>query len=332
MSVDLFSLPSGTAELCGSVLRFTNHEKKGTVIVVFSSFAAKDYGPQAFSYLKHFAIVHSSCDLLFIKDPKNQWYNRGVSGLGASVDECAKALQSITGNYDRSIFFGSSMGAYASLLYAARSYPTHAIALAPQTFLAPPFPRYNRRIHKGEYIDLSLDVWSCQTRRVIITGEEELFDIFQVLRLQKAETLSWHSIPGSHHNVVKYLDDRGMLFEIVRALADNTLEDFIIRLQTLESGSCLSEHDWAKETWLTTDITAAVKSYHNERYTESLAALKRLHSRFPDWLGVKLLLGLAYYKMQHFTEAEFYLDQVEKATIFIDGYQDALLKCRSAAL
>jgi hypothetical protein len=330
LNIDLFNLPSGTTCLREGFLHFTNKEKKDSIIVVFSSFAAKDYGPTAFSYLKHFAAAHDTCDLLFLKDPRNQWYNRGFAGLGKNVEECAAALTEILARYSRSVTFGSSMGAYASLLFGNRCKVTTAIALAPQTFLAPPFPRFNGKLHGGSYIDLALEIDSPGTENLVIIGEEELFDIYQLARLPQRPQLRRLSVPGSHHNVVKFLDDRGLLSKLVEDLAAERLADFCQDLAPLTAGSRI---DWASDcgasAGLQSQVAEALEAFYNSRLEEARHTLETLLETNPGWMGLLLVLAEVYYRQSEPERALDCLLQVQKSSGFLDGYEGLMAACRS---
>jgi hypothetical protein len=330
LNIDLFNLPTGTASIREGFLHFVSNEKKDTIIVVFSSFAARDYGPSAFSYLKHFAPTHSKCDLLFIKDPGNQWYNRGFGGLGANVEECTAGLTEILAGYSRSVTFGSSMGAYASLLFGNRCKVTTAVALAPQTLLAAPYPRFNNKLHRGTYIDLSLELDSPETEKLVVIGEEELFDIYQLFRLPQRPQLRRLSVPGSHHNVVKFLDDRGLLSKLAEDLAADRLADFCQDLAPLTAGSRI---DWASDcgasAGLQAQVAGALEAFYNSRLEEARRTLENLLETNPVWLGVLLVLAEVYYRQSEPERALECLLRVQESSTFLDGYEGLMAACRS---
>lgn len=329
MMIDLFELKSGQIHLNENILRFTNHNKKDSVIVIFSSFAAKDYGPRAFSYIKHFSLVHDRCDLVFIKDPRNQWYNKGISGLGSNLDECVNSLFKITKEYSRSVFFGSSMGAYASLLFGQRCKATSVISLAPQTFLAAPYPRFNPKIHHGSYVDLSVESNPQNTEKLVVIGEEELFDIYQLNRLSDDSQLRRISVPGAHHNVVKFLDDRGLLQGLAEAIADDQMDQYNRKLEELVRSSRIDWQSKDKDATETIDSVAiALEAFYAGDLDLARTRLEQLLNDHPNWLGVLLLLADIYFQQSDPEKALQCLYEVRAQSSFIDGYQALMSACQ----
>jgi hypothetical protein len=58
-------------------------------------------------------------DLLLIKDVKMAWYLCGVDGISSDVSETVEFIHQYTNKYKKLLFFGSSMGGYAALLYGS---------------------------------------------------------------------------------------------------------------------------------------------------------------------------------------------------------------------
>lgn len=73
----------------------------------------------------------------FIRDVNNNWYHRGIEGVGATVDEVAAFLRGrIEALKPRKIVtIGNSMGGYAAILFGALLGADQIIAFCPRAFL-----------------------------------------------------------------------------------------------------------------------------------------------------------------------------------------------------
>jgi hypothetical protein len=262
-------------------------------VVVFSSFAARDYGPLTFSYKGHFEKYASSSDLIFVKDTKNQWYNRQLPELGDNVAEIAEGLRRLTKGYRKISTFGSSMGGYASILYGGLLGAEHIVALSPQTLLREPFPRYNRKIHKGAYLDLSALEHPGAPKYTVIVGEEELFDIYQASELRLRQGIDYTVAPTAAHNVVKLLDERGSLDRVIEEICGGSTAGYTENLLSqFKAKARVSEILADKEFGST--LSAAVEMYYMDRVA-AVPFLQRLLSSVPDWSGAMSKLGMCHF-------------------------------------
>jgi hypothetical protein len=262
-------------------------------VVVFSSFAARDYGPLTFSYKGHFEKYVGSSDLIFVKDVKNQWYNRQLPGLGDNVADITEGLRRLTRGYRKVSTFGSSMGGYASILYGGMLGAEHVVALSPQTLLREPFPRYNRKIHKGTYLDLSGVGTPRASKYTVIVGEEELFDIYQADELRQKRGIDYTVAPIAAHNVVKLLDERGSLDRVIGELCGASETGYIDSLLgQFRAKARVSEVLGDKE--FSGALSTAVELYFKDRVA-ALPFLQRLLLSVPDWSGAMSKLGMCHF-------------------------------------
>ena len=74
---------------------------------------------------------------LFVRDPARVWYQHGVPGFGASIDEVAAALRAIIDEHgiERLVTIGSSAGGYAALAFGSLLEADLVLSFAPQTNL-----------------------------------------------------------------------------------------------------------------------------------------------------------------------------------------------------
>ena len=78
-------------------------------------------------------------DILLIRDDKMAWYLCGLEGISKDVSETVEFIHRYTNKYQKILFFGSSMGGYASILYGCLvSHPNKIInAFGPQVDINP---------------------------------------------------------------------------------------------------------------------------------------------------------------------------------------------------
>lgn len=72
------------------------------------------------------------CDAYYFKARTNDWYFSGLAGSKSFEDSCAE-LSEICAPYDRVVFLGNSMGAYAALAFGLRLNADMVLAFSPQT-------------------------------------------------------------------------------------------------------------------------------------------------------------------------------------------------------
>lgn len=83
------------------------------------------------------ALTQQPLNRILLRDPLNAWYQRGVPGLGDSVDEVAKQLRSLIAkaNPSKVITLGQSMGGYAAILFGQLLGVDQILAFGPLSFL-----------------------------------------------------------------------------------------------------------------------------------------------------------------------------------------------------
>jgi tetratricopeptide (TPR) repeat protein len=292
-------------------------------VVVFSSFAARDYGHLAFSYRNHFQAHHPDVDLIFVKDAANQWYNHGLRDLGTNLHENIARLRELTANYDHLTTFGSSMGGYASILYGNALGAQHVVALSPQTLLRPPFPRYNPKIHRGEYADLDKQAFQGHACVDVFVGEDELFDIYQAARLKAAwgDAVHLTVVPNVAHNVVKLFDDEGTFRQLVQRLCGDVGVDPLAQIKAkYADASFVSSR--LREVRFVHLLNQAVEAFYRDR-AMALAPFQALLECAPAWLGARAKLGLIQYACGQLTDALETFTGVANRSTTIDEIHEA---------
>jgi hypothetical protein len=280
------------------VLHIKNGNK--SLVVVFSAYVSRpDF--KGFTYQEVFKRLGlSGHDLLFLRDSRNQWFNRGVKGLGENVDEVARALAEIASGYKVVQSFGSSMGGYASLLFAHKCGFSTWSSVCPQTFLAKPFPRY-AFYHRGSYIDLQeLDRREFSPPGRIVLGDLDLFDIYQINRLH-CDPQVWF-IKGCSHDVPTFLRAAGVLDPFVRSLVENRRWAFDGRVTLYRENPV-----YLNEKGGNSDLAVYIESKFHKRFAEAKRALSRLTEKYGSWFNSDGETGFLLVLAKEAAEAEPYL-------------------------
>lgn len=254
--------------------------KSRAVTLVFSEFLPADRGLRSFSF-RHI-LSTMPANILYVKDRGNQWYNRGVYGLGDDVGSVARALKAvITENGFREVrCLGTSMGGYASLMFGRELQADAILAFAPQTFLAPPYPRFAKAVHSGDYLDLSTFEARPAARTRIVIAKDELFDIYGAIRLPYWRDVDLQVIKTANHLVARALNDAGTFKDILAEFVQNgTYRDL---------GVELSDIDFAP---LRDDLLVAVEAFYRRDNDRALEVLRSFVGEIPSWAGAHWWLG-----------------------------------------
>ncbi|MGI3168504.1 tetratricopeptide repeat protein [Pseudooceanicola sp. C21-150M6] len=263
-----------------------------SVNLVFSEFLAEDRGARSFSF-RHI-LAGMTSNIIYIKDRKNQWYNRGVIGLGDDIPSVAISLQKLIAKngFSQVRCLGTSMGGYAALLFGMELKASSILAMAPQTFLSAPYPRFDQRRHSGEYVDLSIFERPPSPATTVVIGADEPFDLYSLLRLGYWPDLNIRVIKGATHLVARKLNDLNLFRSLLSAFVENG-ENVDLKSASLERNL----GDLQKEV-----ILAAEGMFKNDGATAVLA-LKSLVEKSPEWAGAHYWLGRALKQEQDYFHA-----------------------------
>jgi tetratricopeptide (TPR) repeat protein len=309
---------------CPSVLHISNGSP--LCVVVFSSFALRDYGSMAFSFRKHFDPNQQIVDLIYIKDKNNQWYNRKLEGFGDSLDENIKLLKKKISAYQNIVTFGSSMGGYASLLIGDALGADRIISVSPQTFLEAPFPRFKCKQHSGDYKDLRKLHFDGNKHVDIFLGENCLFDIYQILNYINVPNVSIHLLAKSSHHAIENWVQDGTLTNFVNQICQDSLDQFIQSMDQISHNSIIKDALTDKSFQCT--LSESVETYYKKKYGRSIECLMSLLRDLPTWYAARSLLGQAYLRNgnKDLAAAEFSLifSQDENVDEYLHDYAKLL--------
>jgi hypothetical protein len=168
---------------------------------------------------------------VYVRDPDQAWYHRGLRGLTLNVRSTAHALGALLKerSAERTVLVGNSMGGYAALAIGALMDATEVHAFSPQTFI----DSANRARH-GD------DRWASLIARTLARGDPSLYDLLPLLegyrgrcrfvlhygathaldrihaeRLSSCASVTLRPHPASGHNIVRVLRDSGELARII---------------------------------------------------------------------------------------------------------------------
>lgn len=169
--------------------------KKECLYVFFTARSLNGFEVDGFHWL-HLA-RQLDCTAYFLRDTSNRFYR------GPQSKPFLRLLQPLMAN-QKTIFIGSSMGAYAAMLWGYRLKPSKVIAFTP----APP---KGDKLHEKAAFP-PMDIHVCASSKWQMTNE--LNDIENALLFKDKANIIYHD--GNKHNVAAVLKERGQLMGIIR--------------------------------------------------------------------------------------------------------------------
>jgi pimeloyl-ACP methyl ester carboxylesterase len=171
---------------------------------------------------------------IFVRDLHQAWYQYGLAGVTASVDETAQHLSKMirAQNPVRVVVCGNSMGGYAALLFGLLLEVDVVYAFSPQTFINPAHRlqffdfRWWRRIRSAYHApQAQRETFNLQAFFAKHPPQKPKFHIFystnirldtaHATRLATAPRVTLHPFPNAGHDLVKHLRDTGQLSQIL---------------------------------------------------------------------------------------------------------------------
>ena len=171
---------------------------------------------------------------IYLRDPHQRWYHRGLRGVGDNIDEIAAFLAKYTRHpaTQRTVFFGNSGGGYAALLFGHLLQVDQVHAFSPRTFISPirrllvgdgeTWKRLPRglflRHSQTEYFDLRRVLSQSQPRSTALHlyyAEDDRLDRLHALRMQALAGVQLHAFPHGKHKLIRFLKQDGELLRII---------------------------------------------------------------------------------------------------------------------
>jgi hypothetical protein len=200
------------------------------VLVAFGGLSFRG-GPPPFEFVNLFS--ESPIGKVFVRDLDQCFYQRGVRGLGRSINEVAVSLEELLAGRNRRVFVGASAGGYAALIFGSMLRVDHVVAMSPQTFLGGRLRRLHNdrrfamRIQAAQHHALSrrdLDVKHAMRRRGgksqfhVYYPNRHVLDSRHATRLRRLPGVDLQPRDSAEHTFVRDMRDDGSLKQMLTAL------------------------------------------------------------------------------------------------------------------
>jgi hypothetical protein len=179
------------------------------------------------------------CDAIFVRDPRQAWYQLGIDGIGADVAEIVDWLRRRCHGYARSVAVGNSMGGYAALLLGGLAELDVAVAFNPQTTITatdraalndrrwqPLIERVHAQSGDTRYHDVRAAFANSSASRpqnLLFFGADCCEDVAHAMRLAGDPSCHLFAVRNSRHQAVKLLRDGGILARMFGMICDPDL-------------------------------------------------------------------------------------------------------------
>lgn len=171
---------------------------------------------------------------VFLRDLAQAWYQRGLPGIGSSLEEIGAHLLSVIEcvGATKIRFVGNSMGGFAALLFCARIGQGSAIAFAPQSFIAADLRtlhgdtrwadqigRLHANLTGAEIMDLQSYVAKVRPSLSadLYVAKDDAMDVIHAGMLARFHKITIHEVDTGGHSLVRALRDSGKLAGILSA-------------------------------------------------------------------------------------------------------------------
>ncbi len=168
-------------------------------------------------------------NVLYIRDPAEGWFQRGIVGLGDRLEDIAQSIKKILSPYKGlpRVTLGYSMGGYAAILLGTMIGARKAIALSPQSFIDP-----DMRAEHGD------DRWQQSLRKIkpnrmqvpdllpimqknkgmavsVFYCAKDVLDSLHAKRMENSPHTLIYPVDGDDHNVARALKQQGLLRTVI---------------------------------------------------------------------------------------------------------------------
>lgn len=172
------------------------------------------------------AFRNDNRDVVFIKDFRQCWYQRGIVGLSKNRNDTVEAFSSLFERFRRPwTFVGTSAGGFASIYFGIKLDADSIVAISPQSLITrrsfKRFANVPARLRGFNDSDPENDLGytlksrlGAQSIKIVYSAGNE-YDTEQAQRLRNFDGVSFRPIDSIEHNTAKVLRDRNMLLEYV---------------------------------------------------------------------------------------------------------------------
>jgi hypothetical protein len=243
----------------GVALSLDMEGESRTLLVTFG-------GMKSLAGLPSFEFVNLTRDVhvkrMFVRDPRQSWYHRGMPQHGKTLASIADSLRTVLADhdFDRLVTVGNSAGGYGALVFGTLLGADTVLAFGPQTVLDRETlnemadhrwdyllrPLWEKGALEQQWIDLrdALPQARVADTSYKIYFDEKSPDRLHAERLRDLEGVRLYRFGSGGHNVVRSLRDNGALIRIVRAAvgepqSEQSSDDTAPRDDTDDPGSTL---------------------------------------------------------------------------------------------
>lgn len=229
-------------------------------------------------------------NIIFVNDCGNRWYQHGIPGVGDSAAEAAKqlALEARRIGNGRVITFGTSMGAFGAVLYAALGMADGCMVFGVESPLNLPASR--SRLYMPPDLLLPFPALAPILEQsgvptLIYASETDEVDLVSLASLAHLSNVTAISIRGMDHPGVQIFDlDRSIQGRISTFAQQGTIPDGFSR-----QGWILQQSDLIARLWDAYQVKAAKE---RSKWLERAQSIAKL---WPNSATAHLRLGEAHY-------------------------------------
>jgi len=252
--------------------------KSSRLVIMFSAASEKRF--TGYKTLQHVPV-----NRLFVRDPKQSWFNGPIQKWWNNADGLLEKLSTITQRFDPAniICMGSSMGGYAAILFGCKLNVGKVAAFSPQMILDSRLPNNPGPSHKIQYKNLYDVIENANGTSIdILFGSEDICDVYNIIDAKKHNKINLQNIYGAAHNLMQYLLDHGVLTKIIEEYA------FFGKMGTSLPLSYLHQ-----DVYITSLVREAVEAFYFHSPKAAIPALNKLVQYAPQWPAAHCWLGMA---------------------------------------
>lgn len=236
-------------------------------------------------------------NIIFVNDRLNSWYIDGIEGISNDANESARILIEYArkiGN-GRVVTFGTSMGAYAAILYAILGSADGFMAFGPESVMMKEGSR-SRQHFEGELVDKysSLDPYIAKSNmpNCIFIPENDEVDLSSLSIFSKYSWLNIYCMKGCEHPSIQ-LFEHSKVCELIYDFANNLKVNIDKYIDSSFVRKDLSDLD--------TNVVKLLNSSYIQRLKGnlilSLNGLLKIKGEYTNTSSYYLKLGEAYRRL-----------------------------------
>lgn len=249
-------------------------------------------------------LKEAKMNIIFVNDKGNRWYQAGIEGISDSSEQAAKQLVHLAreiGN-GKVLTFGTSMGAYAALLFACLGDADSSVVFAPLSKVLLKGGRGEKHFNKKIpiiYPDLLPILKEKSIPITVFCPESDEADLLSAYNLMNLKNIDVISIAGVEHSGVQYFS----LNQELRCLFFNFIENFSMQKESKiefdRKGKIFNEPEvipYLYEFYILKKI--------KKDSEKCFKYIKQISQEYPEHPRVLFYLGEGYYKNKEYEMAE----------------------------